>query len=442
MQLREIVAIGWKRRWLLLAMVVCAVVFATTFAVTKAKRYEATITLALLPDPKAGQGFVASDNLSALLSTYAETAESRSNERAASRALGRPLPGEVEASTEAGTGILRVTGSAKQPQDALDTARATATAFRNRISGNELLVAEIVDEGSLPTTPVQPRPPLIIGAALILALGGGLLLALALEHFRRFIETAEDVTETTGLPLLGRLPRERAFARAPTIAWNVRELREYQESIRTLRTNLDLVTEGWSGSLQITSPLSGEGKSTLTANLGVSLAQLGVQTVIIDADLRRPRQHEIFNLPNLNGLTTRMRSGRKTKRVATGYKNLSLLTAGPPLGDEIEQLHVKFGTILREILDEGVFVLVDAPPILPVSDARLIASNVSAVLLVVASGKERPAMLVSAVEKLRLAEAKIAGVVLNMAQRESDVGGYYGYDSAEVVGGTTRLPVA
>ena len=196
------------------------------------------------------------------------------------------------------------------------------------------------------------------------------------------------------------------------------ELREYQESVRTLRTNLDIVTNGWRGSLQVTSPSSGDGKSTLTANLGVAIAQLGVKTVIVDADLRRPRQHEIFDLPNLAGLTTLMRSGRTAEPVPTAHENLSLLPAGPPLGNEVEELHVQFGFVLRELLDTDVFVLVDTPPVLPVSDARLVASHVSSVLLVVASGAQRPSTLVSALEKLQLAEAKVSGVVLNMAPRE------------------------
>jgi succinoglycan biosynthesis transport protein ExoP len=443
MQLKDIVAVAWKRRWLLLTVLAFTVGFASAFAFTKAKAYEATVTMAMLPDPKEGQGFIASDNLSALLSTYAATAESRSNLRQASAALGRPLPGKVDASTEAGTGILRLTGRADSPKDALITAQAAATAFQRRISTNELLIAEVVDSGSLPTAPVQPRPPLIIAAALILGLGGGLLLALALEHFRRFIETAEDFAEATSVPLLARLPRERALARGERgIAWNVRELQEYQESIRTLRTNLDFVTKGWTGSLQVTSPFSAEGKSTLTANLGVALAQMGVETVIVDADLRRPRQHELFGMPNLAGLTTVMRSGRKPEPVPTTYEHLSLMPAGPPLGDEIEQLHVQFGFVLREIVDQGAFVLVDTPPILPVSDARLVATHVSSVLLVVASGAERPSTLASALEKLQLAGATVAGGVLNMAPREREGVGYYGYESAEPTEAGSQLPVA
>ena len=284
MQFKEIVAIAWKRRWLLVPIVLFALGFAASFAILKPKYYEATVTMALLPDPDAAQGFVASDNLSALLSAYAATAASQSNLRAADKLLGRRLNGEVEASTEAGTGILRVTGRARRPKEALDTAQAASTAFRQRISTNKLLAADVVDEGALPTTPEQPRPPFIIATALILALGGGLLLALALEHFRRLIETAEDVSETTGLPVLGRLSRERPMMRGErAIAWNVTELREYQEGVRTLRTNLDVLTNGWQGSLQVTSPSSGDGKSTLTANLGVAIAQLGIKTVIVDA---------------------------------------------------------------------------------------------------------------------------------------------------------------
>src|SRR4051794_8159079 len=242
MELNQLLRVAWKRRWLIVLVVALTVGLATVLALSRAARYEANATLALTPDVRQGQGFVASDSISALLSTYAETAKAQVNLTRASQALGRPLPGEVDTSTEPGTGILRIIGRATSPEGAALTARAAAQAFVNSISGNKLVVATLVDPAEPPDTPVQPRPPLIIATALLLGLLCGLLLAFAVERLRGRVETPEDVAEITEAPILGRLPRHRSLQRGPArLIWDEEGMIGLQEGFRALRTNVQFL---------------------------------------------------------------------------------------------------------------------------------------------------------------------------------------------------------
>jgi capsular exopolysaccharide synthesis family protein len=428
-EFRDFLALVWKRRVVVAVVFLVCVLLAALFAYSQPKRYESTATIAFTPDTKNGQDFIPSDNLNALLSTYAEVAKSDQNLARARALLGHPVPGDVSTSTEGGSGILEIIGKDTSPQGAADTARATAQAFVNSISGNGLLVASIVNPAVPSHSPLQPRPPLIISMAGVLSLIAGVLLALALESFRRDVEGPAELAEVTSLPIIGRLPRSRALAREPTsLVWTSAKMEELKESYRALRTNHELLTDGASTTLQVTSADAGQGKSTVVANLGVALGQLGVPTVIVDADLRRPRQHVIFGLDNEVGLSTLMMlpdSGIGPQ--PTAFRDLSVLTSGPIPPDPTEMLHIRFRAALRDLKAGGGYILVDAPPILPVSDARLIAPHVDSVLFVVAVGHTRTSAVASSLEKLRFAGANVMGIALNLAERDAETAGGYGY---------------
>jgi succinoglycan biosynthesis transport protein ExoP len=430
MELRDLLAIAWKRRGVVLGVLVVSVLLAAGLASMKDPRYESTATVALTPNVARGEGLIASDNLSALLGTYAETAKSTLNLRRAEQRLGRPLPASIDTSTEAGTGILRITATADTPEDAAQAADATATAFQQSIRDNQLLVATIVDPASINRQPIQPRPPLIITIAALLGLFGGFLLAFLLETLRRRIETATDLAEYTSAPVVGRLPRQRTLARNETaLVWGQQNAVPVQESYRALRTNLQFLRQDMRGVLEITSPEPGQGKSTVVANLGVAFAQIGVQTVILDADLRRPRQHEIFGLDNTTGLSSLMAMGGEVGLKPTGHDNLWVLTSGPIPPDPTEMLHIRFATVMQELREMDVLVLVDTPPILPVSDARLIASHTDGVLMLITAGTQKPSSLQAALERLRIVEASLLGLIINKAGQEAESqGGYYHYE--------------
>src|SRR3954470_16651674 len=143
MELKDLVAVAWKRRFAVLTVFVLTVAFAALFAFSLPKKYESTATLALTPDIEKASGLLAADNLSALLGTYAETAKSTITLKRAERALGRPLHADIDATTEAGTGILRISARSTDPQNAADAASALATAFSDSIAENQVLDATL-----------------------------------------------------------------------------------------------------------------------------------------------------------------------------------------------------------------------------------------------------------------------------------------------------------
>ena len=408
---------------------VVALVLASVYAFSQPKQYKSTATIVFTPDKKQGADFLSSDNLSALLATYAELAKSVQTKARAHELLGAPVPGKISTSTVQGSGVLQISGTDESPQGAADTADATAKALMATIQGNGVLLASLVNPPVARHKPEQPRPKLIISMAGVLGLIAGVLLALAIETFRRsVVETPAELFEMSGLPVIGRLPRERALRGSNSLGWSSAKMEGAQEAYRVLRTNIEVLTEARTSVLQVTSSDPGHGKSTVIANLGVALGQLGIPTVIVDADLRAPRQHEIFGLHNGHGLSTLMvLSDAEVAPQPTEWRNLSVLTSGPIPPNPTELLHIRFLSVLRELRSQEQFVLIDSPPILPVSDARLISPHADAVLLVAASGMSKMSSFASALEKLRFAGAQVLGIVMNFTQGDDETAGGYGY---------------
>lgn len=434
MEVRDLYAIAMRRRWVVILVFLLTTGLGALFAFTQPKRYESVATIAFTPDLQNDPAFVPTDTLDALVQTYAQTAKSRSIRLRAEQGLGKPLPGTVGTETQAGAGILRIVGKDTDPTGAAVTARTVANVFVSSIEENRLLIARVVDPAQVPTTPVQPRPPLIIAVSAVLGLIAGLLLALALEQFRRRVESAADVAEFTTAPVIARLPRVRSLQRSrAALVWHDRKLASLHEGFRALRTNVEFVTKGANVAIQITSPNPSQGKSTIVANLGIAFAQVGVETLILDADLRRPYQHEIFGVENTRGLSTLMAiPDAEVDPQPTTYPGLHLMTSGPVPPNSTEMLHIRFERALDNLRQRYPLVLIDSPPILPVSDARLIAPHTDGVILVIASGTQKPAALRSALEKLALVEAKIVGIILNQAGGDVDaVDAYesYRYDT-------------
>jgi len=424
MEVRDVFALAMKRRWTVVLVLHLTAGLGAAFAFTQPKRYESVATVALTPDTSGAEtSFVPTDTLNALVSTYAQTARSRVNIQRAEQSHGGPLPGTVETETQEGAGILRIVGQDTTPQGAATTARVVAEAFLESIKDNGLLTASVVDPATPPTSPVQPRPPLIIAVSALLGLIAGLMLAYGLEYFRRRVETAEDIAEFTTAPVIGRLPRVRTLQRGHAgLIWDEPKMASLQEGFRALRTNIEFVTKRRHSVIQVTSPNAAQGKSTTVANLGMAFAQVGIDTLILAADLRRPYQDRIFEIDNRRGLSTLMAMpDADVQPVSAGVDGLWIMPSGPIPPNSTEMLHIRFERVLDELRERFPLVLVDSPPILPVSDARLIAPCTDGVVMVVAAGTQKPASLTSALEKLTLAGANLIGIVLNQAGEDIDL---------------------
>ncbi len=196
------------------------------------------------------------------------------------------------------------------------------------------------------------------------------------------------------------------------------------EAYRTLRTNIQFSSLGKPvKTLLVTGVEAGEGKSTTLANLAVVMVQGGKRVVVLDCDLRRPTLHKIFGLPNEPGLTTAiLDSAQAVARQETSVAGLTLVASGPLPPNPSELLGSRqFEEILAHLVADADIVLLDAPPIVAVSDAAVLASKVDGVILVVNAGKTKRDLARRAKSLLAKANANVLGVVLNNAPLERSV---------------------
>jgi non-specific protein-tyrosine kinase len=202
------------------------------------------------------------------------------------------------------------------------------------------------------------------------------------------------------------------------------------EAYRTLRTNLDFASlDRALKTLVVTSAGVGEGKSTTLANLAVVSAQTGRKVILVGADLRRPRLYQIFGLDNEAGLTTMLmdESALATPPLQdSGIEGLRILTSGPLPPNPAELMGSRrMEEVIAALAEWGDQVFFDAPPVVAVTDAAVLATKVDGVLLVVSAGKTRRDYARTAVQRLQQINARLVGTVLTNVQMGVAYEGYY-----------------
>ena len=289
-----------------------------------------------------------------------------------------------------------------------------------------------------PASPYAPR--VFFYTMLALFFGGILAVGLVglLEYFDNTVKVALDFPALIGAPLLsvvGLAPKmERG--RDQLFVLN-RPDSTMAEAVRLLRTNIEFAAATREiGTLAITSATPNEGKSTITANLAVAMVQAGFSVAVVDADLRRPSLHKIFDVPNARGLTTLLTRGGTAWRAAAVrvLDDLWLVPSGPLPPNPADLLSSdRMHALLSEVGKQVDIVLIDTPPVLVVSDPLVVATNVDAVLLVSWAGRTRSDALKRAATVLHQGSVRLIGVVLNQ-QRGRDPGGYDYYYASEYYG--------
>ncbi len=201
------------------------------------------------------------------------------------------------------------------------------------------------------------------------------------------------------------------------------------EAYRTLRTNLSFYgLDRPIHTLVVTSPAAGEGKSTAIANLAVTMAQSGRRTILVDCDLRRPSLHELFSLAMTPGLTNLvLEELAELPLQPTGVDNLWLLSSGPTPPNPADLLGAsRMDRVLAQLSEAADIVLFDAPPVVAAADAAILGAKADGVLLIIQAGRTRRDQSERARELLEQAKARIVGVALTNAPRESGAAEYYG----------------
>ncbi|MFI2857094.1 CpsD/CapB family tyrosine-protein kinase [Paenibacillus sp. JSM ZJ436] len=203
------------------------------------------------------------------------------------------------------------------------------------------------------------------------------------------------------------------------------------EAFRSLRTNIDFSSvDEQTQVIMVTSSGPEEGKSTVIANLAVTYAQNHRKVLLIDADMRKPTVHRTFRLSNRGGLSSYLSHTDAIEDVIqlTNVEDLFVMTAGPIPPNPAEMLSSKsMANMIKALREQFDVILIDAPPILAVTDAQLLASNSDGVLMVIHSGKVKKDIANKAKEMLLRVNARILGVVLNNVKRKTSEEYYYYY---------------
>lgn len=312
---------------------------------------------------------------------------------------------------------------------------------------NNISVAEIAIP---PDTPISPRRLTTVIAALFLSTLFGMGLALFLEYLDNTIRTTEEIENYLQLPALAAiptidsLPKRRlllvgandeesgASKTEADLLIHMDSRSSLAEAFRQLRTSILLSTAGHAPkSLLVTSSLPAEGKTTTAINTAISLAQTGAKVLIIDADMRRPRLHSVFNISNAQGLSTILATELSDKEILDTIQydeasKLNMLTSGPVPPNPAELIgSEQMSELLKNLQGKFTHVVIDSPPIASFTDGVLIASMVDGVILVVHAGKSSRQVVRRSKQLLNDIGAKIFGVVLNNANLKSQDNYYY-----------------
>ncbi len=298
-------------------------------------------------------------------------------------------------------------------------------------STDSLSVAELAD---LPRSPVRPQT---LMNTLLAAVVGAMLavgVAFLVEYLDDTLKSPEDIKETLDLITMGivaRFPHDQKDPKSSiVVASNPRS--PISEAFRTLRTNIQFASvDRKIRTILVTSANPGEGKSTVTANLAMVLAQAGQRVALMDGDLRRPTVHRWLGLSNNAGLTNAVISDAGHLNgflQATDTEFLKVLTSGPLPPNPAELLgSERMRQILEDLKSTVDVVVIDAPPTLVVTDPAVLSKWVDAVLLVVESGATRREAARLAAENLQRVGANVIGVVLNkLTSRRSGYYNHYG----------------
>jgi capsular exopolysaccharide synthesis family protein len=354
------------------------------------------------------------------------------------------LAQSVQATSPTDSVIISVNVTNTDPELAAAIANSIGTNFADvvvnrleRPAGDtaSLVRVETIEPALVPTAPSSPRIPInvVLGVVIGLALGLGFALLRSILDTR--IHSLHDIEAATAAPVLGGIALDPDAKKRPLIV-HADPRNPRAESFRSLRTNLQFVdVDGETRSFVVSSAGPSEGKSTTTANLAIALAETGARVALVDGDLRLPRVAEYMGVEGGAGLTDVLIGRAELVDVLQqwGSGKLFVLPSGrtPPNPSELLGSQAMQRT-LEALASAFDYVLIDAPPLLLVTDAAVISRFTSGVLMIAASGMTKKPQLTAAVEKLDAIGSRIFGVIVTMLpSRGPDSYSYGSYSYTE-----------
>ncbi len=337
-------------------------------------------------------------------------------------------------------------------QAQLTTLRSTYAALLPFSSNNAPSLLSVVEPAVAPAQPASPRPLLNTLLAALVGLMLAVGIAFLAEYLDDTLKSSDQVEDAVGLPTLGAIVRMKGDAKRKEmyrLATLLYPRSPAAEAYRTLRTNIEFTSVDTPlRTILVTSSVPGEGKTTTAANLAVAFAQSGRRTLLLDADLRKPGVHRMFDLPNAHGLTSLLRAddaATESLTSPTEQEHLRVMSTGPLPPNPAELLgSQRMRTVLQRLASEFELVVVDSPPLQAVTDAAILASIADGTLFVVDAGRTRRGAVQQGREALAKVDARAIGVVLNrLSERlQSEYyyyryyGDYYGHGEGQAAKGT------
>ena len=511
--LRDYLGVMWRRKWIIILVTLVATGAAFGFSYRQAKVYQAQADLIYeqqldVANPLTGQSYTDPTQRTTELNSVDAIIKSPQMTDLAGKELkkqGMPTTGFTVSSalapTDATSGqtgnVVSIFATSEDPQLAAAASQVYADTFggwrKDRVlvqighaidavqrqmrgysgdaknSSEYLVLAQRLSDlqilkstatgnfhvlvpATVPTAPISPKPlrSAILGFGVGLFAGIGL--AFLLEQFDTRLRRADDVAALLRQPVLARLPRlSREQVKSPRLVTLEHPADAVAEAFRLLRTNLAFMdVDGTARSLLVTSSLQGEGKSVTVANLAVTLTLAGKKVIVVDADLRRPRQHRLFGLENGTGasnvavgdadLVATLQSVQVVSPDGDGSQSdftswssatgavtrLWVLTSGPipPNPGEIVASR-RFSQLLTRLRDECDVLLVDSPAMLAVGDTAALASEVDGLIFLVDMEKARRPVIQAAADQLYRLPCAMMGIVVRSPAGSSRDKYYY-----------------
>lgn len=447
-----------RRHWVVVVVApLVGILLAATWAALQTPRYTSTTSalVSIAAGDTIGTALTADNLAKSKTQQYAQLGNSRAVAETAVQGLTYELsPGEalaatrVEASTE--SALLTVQADGTSPERARELSSEWTKALGDRVTAMEsgsagqgtgapsagsIVDVQVLSDADLPTVPSSPNTPLALALGALGGLLAGLAYALVRHLLDNRIRSAAAIEDRFGLSILGTIPKVNTNTprnqeaspesrilvdvggHGPAGSENDRQRFHVIESLKELRTNIEFIRpDSAPRVITMSSAHPGEGKSTVAANLALTLAQADKPVVLIDGDLRRPALARSFGLVEGIGVTDVMlgqATAHDVMQYVPGVPSFALIGAGriPPNPSEIIGSD-RFRAMVEE-LARAALVIIDAPPLLPVTDAAILARRFDGCLLVVNAGRPTVDEMTKAVSSIQKIGGEVLGVVLN-----------------------------
>lgn len=352
------------------------------------------------------------------------------------------LAAAITATAPLDTSLIQIDAASTDPAEAADIANAASLSLADRVDEIEapdsttgvspVKITQVTD-ALVPLSPVSPNIPLNIALGALIGLALGVGIAVLRETLDTRIRNEHDVNAISETPIVGGIAFDAKASERPLIVQaDPRSIRA--ESFRALRTNFQFLGAGTGGDRRstfvFTSSVQAEGKTTTVANLAIALSDAGRSVVVVDADLRRPRLADMLGLEGAVGLSDLLIGRASLNDIIQpwGSGSLDVLPAGriPPNPSELlgsSTMH----DVIRKLEERYEYVLFDAAPLLPVTDAAVLSTYASGTIIVVAAGRTRKAQLRGTLMALLNVETKPVGFVITMLPTKGPDAYSYGY---------------